>query len=48
MLSGEVSTDARKFEQMGSWRALWHSVNLLLRFRRGADVSGDSFFDDYR
>jgi rSAM/selenodomain-associated transferase 2 len=48
MLPGQVLTDARKFEQMGPWRALRHSVNLLLRFRRGADVSGDSFFDDYR
>jgi rSAM/selenodomain-associated transferase 2 len=48
MLPGTVLTDARKFEQMGSWRALRHSINLLLKFRRGADVSGDSFFDDYR
>jgi rSAM/selenodomain-associated transferase 2 len=48
MLPGRALTEARKFEQMGSWRALWHSVNLLLRFRRGTDVSGDSFFDDYR
>ena len=48
MLPGVVLTDARKFEQMGPWRALRHSVALLLRFRRGADVSGDPFFDDYR
>jgi rSAM/selenodomain-associated transferase 2 len=48
MLPGSVSTDARKFEQMGSWRALRHSVSLLLRFRQGADVSGDAFFNDYR
>jgi rSAM/selenodomain-associated transferase 2 len=48
MLPGQALTDARKFEQMGSWRALLHSINLLLRFRRGADVSGDAFFGDYR
>ena len=48
MLPGEVLTDARKFEQMGPWRALRHSVSLLLRFRRGADVSDGPFFDDFR
>jgi rSAM/selenodomain-associated transferase 2 len=48
MLPGVVLTDARKFEQMGPWRALRHSVSLLLRFRRGTEVSGDPFFDDYR
>jgi len=48
MLPGVVRTGARKFEQMGHWRALRHSVLLLRRFRRGADVSGDRFFDEYR
>ncbi len=48
MLPDTVLTGARKFEQMGSWRALWHSVSLLVRFHRGADVSGDRFFGEYR
>ena len=43
-----VTTDSRKFDQMGHWRALAHSVFLLLRFRFGAEVSGDRFFGNYR
>jgi rSAM/selenodomain-associated transferase 2 len=48
MLPEIVTTDSRKFDQMGHWRALAHSVFLLLRFRFGADVSGDRFFGNYR
>ncbi len=48
MLPETVTTDSRKFDQMGHWRALVHSVSLLIRFRFGADVSGDEFFTDYR
>ena len=48
MLPEVVTTDSRKFDQMGHWRALAHSVFLLLRFRYGADVSRDRFFRNYR
>ena len=48
MLPGFVTTDSRKFDQMGHWRAVTHSVFLLLRFRFGADVSRDRFFCNYR
>jgi rSAM/selenodomain-associated transferase 2 len=48
MLSESVITDARKFDQMGHWRALAHAVALLVRFRLGNDVSRDRFFGDYR
>ena len=48
MLPEVVTTDSRKFDQMGHWRALAHSVVLLFRFRFGADVSGDRFFRNYR
>ena len=48
MLPEVVTTDSRKFDQMGHWRAVTHSVFLLLRFHFGADVSGDRFFRDYR
>jgi len=48
MLPEVVNTDSRKFDQMGHWRALAHSVFLLLRFRFGADVSRDRFFRNYR
>ena len=48
MLPEIVTTDSRKFDQMGHWRALAHSVFLLLRFHFGADVSGDRFFGNYR
>jgi rSAM/selenodomain-associated transferase 2 len=48
MLSHHVITGARKFDQMGHWRAVARSVSLLVRFRRGDDVSGDQFFDQYR
>ncbi len=48
MLPEVVTTDSRKFDQTGHWRALAHSVFLLLRFRFGADVSGDRFFRNYR
>jgi hypothetical protein len=33
---------------MGHWRALAHSIALLIRFRFESDVSGDAFFDDVR
>jgi hypothetical protein len=48
MLPEFVTTDSRKFDQMGHWRALAHSVLLLLRFRFGTDVSDDRFFRNYR
>jgi rSAM/selenodomain-associated transferase 2 len=48
MLSQPVITDARKFDQMGRWRALTHAVALLVRFRLGLNVSRDRFFGDYR
>lgn len=48
MLSAPVTTDARKFEQMGHWRALGHAVALLIRFRLGVNVSRNRFFGDYR
>jgi rSAM/selenodomain-associated transferase 2 len=48
MLAQSVITDARKFDQMGHWRALAHAVALLVRFRLGMDVSRDRFFGDYR
>lgn len=48
MLAEHVLTDSRKFDQMGHWRAVARSVSLLVRFRRGVDVSGDRFFGQYR
>jgi rSAM/selenodomain-associated transferase 2 len=48
MLRESVTTDSRKFDQMGHLRALAHSVFLLLRFRFGTDLSGDRFFRNYR
>jgi rSAM/selenodomain-associated transferase 2 len=48
MLSEHITTDARKFDQMGHWRALYGAVSLLVRFRFGAKISDDAFFDSYR
>jgi rSAM/selenodomain-associated transferase 2 len=48
MLSESVTTDARKFDQLGHWRALAHAVALLVRFRFGMNISRDRFFGDYR
>ena len=48
MLPLTVVTDARKFDQMGHWRALGSAIGLLIRFRLGGDVEKDAFFDDYR
>lgn len=48
MLAATVTTDSRKFEQMGPWRALAHAVSLLVRFRFNADIDDDPFFDGYR
>jgi rSAM/selenodomain-associated transferase 2 len=48
MLDGRVVTDSRKFDTMGHWRAVYRAVSLLVRFRLGADVAFDPFFDDYR
>jgi len=48
MLPETVTTDSRKFDQMGHWRALTHSVSLLIRFRFGKDVSRDEFFESFR
>jgi hypothetical protein len=33
---------------MGTARALYRAVSLLVRFRLGRDVSNDPFFTDYR
>lgn len=43
-----VTTNSRKFDQMGHWRALARATGLLLRFRFGADLEQDPFFDPYR
>jgi len=43
-----VLTDPRKFDQMGHWRALGRAIVLLIRFRFGAEIETDPFFDDYR
>jgi rSAM/selenodomain-associated transferase 2 len=48
MLSECVTTDSRKFDQMGHWRSVLRVVHLLIRFRLGSDVSRDRFFGDYR
>jgi rSAM/selenodomain-associated transferase 2 len=48
MLAESITTDSRKFEQMGTARALYRAVSLLVRFRLGRDVSNDPFFTDYR
>ncbi len=48
MLRASVVTDSRKFDQMGHWRAVARATGLLVRFRQGADVSGDRFFDEFR
>lgn len=48
MLPLTVTTDSRKFDQMGHWRALGHAISLLLRFRFGGDLEQDPFFDPYR
>lgn len=48
MLQSTVVTDARKFDRMGHWRALGRAVGLLVRFRLGAEITGDEFLRDYR
>ena len=48
MLPLTVTTDSRKFDQMGHWQTLWRAMGLLLRFRFGADLEEDPFFDPYR
>jgi rSAM/selenodomain-associated transferase 2 len=48
MLDDFVTTDARKFDQMGHWRALGRAVGLLVRFRLGLELADDEFFQAYR
>lgn len=48
MLNDVVITDARKFDQMGHWRALGRAIGLLMRFRLGLELADDDFFRAYR
>jgi len=48
ILKLKVSTDSRKFQQIGVWRALWQVVKIQSRHRRGKLINCVDFFHHYR
>ena len=48
ILNLHVTTDSRKFQQMGVWRALWQVVKIQSRHRRGKLIGCVDFFHHYR
>ena len=48
LLPAAVVTDSRKFKQIGTLRALWHVISIILRYERRASLKNEAFFHDYR
>lgn len=47
-LAATVTTDSRKFEQIGVWHALAHVMGIQRQYRRGQAIRHPEFFQDYR
>lgn len=48
MLNAYVTTDSRKFKQIGIWRALLQVIRIQLQHRRGETIKHPQFFQNYR
>ncbi len=48
MLNANVTTDSRKFEQIGVWRALWQVITIQRNSRKSDAVAHPEFFHDFR
>lgn len=48
LLSQKVDTDARKFTQIGEFRALLQVVSIVWRYEKQRPVGHEAFFEPYR
>jgi len=48
LLKQTVTTDARKFEQMGSWRSLYRCLIILVSYEMRLPIQGRKFFTPVR
>ncbi len=48
MLNVTITTDSRKFEQIGVWQALRYVIGIQCQHQRGSTISHHNFFQNYR
>ena len=48
LLDLEVTTDSRKFRQLGEFRALAHVLSIIVRYQRERRIGNERFFEDFR
>ncbi|MEM8766367.1 MAG: TIGR04283 family arsenosugar biosynthesis glycosyltransferase [Pseudomonadota bacterium] len=48
LLDLEVTTDSRKFRQLGEFRALAHVLSIIVRYQRERRIGNERFFENYR
>ena len=48
LLPAEVTTDSRKFRQIGELRALAHVLSIIVRYERERRIGNERFFENYR
>ena len=48
LLEMTVTTDSRKFEQMGPWRSLWRCCLIILSYQLRLPIMGRAFFSPIR
>ena len=48
LLDAAVTTDSRKFRQLGEFRALAHVLSIIVRYQRERRIGNEKFFKDYR
>ena len=48
LLAEHVTTDSRKFKQLGTLRAFCHVISIILRYERTKPLRNAAFFQDYR
>ncbi len=48
LLDLAVTTDSRKFRQLGEFRALAHVLSIIVRYQRERRIGNERFFENYR
>ncbi|MBL4851529.1 MAG: TIGR04283 family arsenosugar biosynthesis glycosyltransferase [Gammaproteobacteria bacterium] len=48
MLNATITTDSRKFEQIGTWQALRYVIGIQCQHQRGNAIGHHAFFQNYR
>ena len=48
LLDLAVTTDSRKFRQLGEFRALAHVLSIIVRYQRERRIGNERFFEDFR